>query len=68
MLSKFRKASWDEALDLVANKFKQIRDTHGGDSMGVLVSARMTNEENYVAQKFTRAVLKTNNIDHCARL
>ncbi len=64
----FRKASWDEALDLVAGKFKQIRDTHGGDSMGVLVSARMTNEENYVAQKFTRAVLKTNNIDHCARL
>ncbi len=65
---KFRKASWDEALDLVANRFKQIRDTHGGDSMGTLVSARMTNEENYVAQKFTRAVLKTNNIDHCARL
>ena len=41
---------------------------HGGDSIGVLISARITNEENYVAQKFTRAVLKTNNIDHCARL
>jgi predicted molibdopterin-dependent oxidoreductase YjgC len=65
---QFRKATWDEALDLVANRFKQIRDAHGGDSMGTLVSARMTNEENYVAQKFTRAVLKTNNIDHCARL
>ena len=65
---QFRKASWDEALDLVADKFKQIRDTHGGDRMGVLVSARMTNEENYVAQKFARTVLKTNNVDHCARL
>ncbi len=65
---KHRPASWDEALDLVADKFKQIRDTHGGDAIGVLTSARITNEENYVAQKFTRAVLKTNNVDHCARL
>ena len=64
----FRKASWEEAIDLVAGKFKEIRDTHGGDSMGVLTSARITNEENYIAHKFTRAVLKTNNIDHCARL
>jgi predicted molibdopterin-dependent oxidoreductase YjgC len=65
---KHRPASWDEALDLVAGKFKQIRDTHGGDAIGVLTSARITNEENYIAQKFTRAVLKTNNVDHCARL
>lgn len=65
---KFRAASWDEALDLVADKFKTIRDTHGGDAMGVLTSARVSNEENYIANKFTRAVLKTNNIDHCARL
>ena len=65
---EFRKATWDEALDLVASKFKTIRDTHGSDSMGVLTSARITNEENYIAHKFTRAVLKTNNIDHCARL
>ncbi len=64
----FRKASWDEALDLVADRLKTIRDTHGGDSIGVLTSARITNEENYIAHKFTRAVLKTNNIDHCARL
>ena len=64
----FRKASWDEAIGLVANKLKTIRDTHGGDSIGVLTSARVTNEENYIAHKFTRAVLKTNNIDHCARL
>ena len=64
----FRKASWDEALDLVAGRLKTIRDTHGSDSIGVFTSARVTNEENYIAHKFTRAVLKTNNIDHCARL
>jgi predicted molibdopterin-dependent oxidoreductase YjgC len=65
---EFRAASWDEALDLVAAKFKGVRDSHGGDALGVLTSARVTNEENYIANKFTRAVLKTNNIDHCARL
>lgn len=65
---KLVKASWDEALDLVASRFTQIKETYGSDSLGVLTSARVTNEENYIAQKFTRAVLKTNNIDHCARL
>ncbi len=65
---KFRDASWDEALDLVADKLGTIKATHGSDSIGVLTSARITNEENYIAHKFTRAVLKTNNIDHCARL
>jgi predicted molibdopterin-dependent oxidoreductase YjgC len=64
----FRAASWDEALDLVANKLSRIKETHGSDSIGVLTSARVTNEENYIANKFARAVLKTNNIDHCARL
>ena len=66
--SHYRQASWDEALDLVADRLTQIRDAHGGDAIGVLTSARVTNEENYIAQKFTRAVLKTNNVDHCARL
>jgi predicted molibdopterin-dependent oxidoreductase YjgC len=64
----FREASWDEALDRVAGRFQKILEDHGGDAMGVLSSARMTNEENYIAQKFARAVLKTNNVDHCARL
>ena len=64
----FREASWDEAIDLVAQRFGQIKDKSGSDSIGVLASARITNEENYIAQKFTRAVLGTNNIDHCARL
>jgi predicted molibdopterin-dependent oxidoreductase YjgC len=63
-----REASWDEALDLVAERLTGIRDTHGGDTIGMLTSARITNEENYIAQKFTRAVIKTNNVDHCARL
>ena len=66
--SQFREASWEEALDLVAEKLGSTKKNHGSDSIGVLTSARITNEENYIAQKFTRAVLQTNNIDHCARL
>lgn len=65
---QFRDASWEEAIGLVADKLGTIKSEHGGDSIGVLTSARITNEENYIAHKFTRAVLKTNNIDHCARL
>jgi len=65
---EFRKATWDEALNLVAKKLGNIKEKNGGDSIGVLTSARVSNEENYIANKFTRAVLKTNNIDHCARL
>jgi len=64
----FREASWDEALDLVAKKLAQIKEKYGADSIGVLSSAKCTNEENYLLQKFTRAVIGTNNIDHCARL
>jgi len=64
----FRESSWDEALGLVARRLGEVRAAFGPDSIGVLTSARITNEENYIAQKFTRAVLKTNNIDHCARL
>jgi predicted molibdopterin-dependent oxidoreductase YjgC len=64
----FRESTWGEALDLVARRLGEIRDQQGPDQIGVLTSARITNEENYIAQKFTRAVLKTNNIDHCARL
>ena len=65
---KFREGSWDEALDLVAEKLTQIKKESGPDSIMVLSSARITNEENYLAQKFTRAAIGTNNIDHCARL
>ena len=65
---RLREASWDEALKLVARRLSDIKTLYGPDSIGVLTSARTTNEENYIAQKFARAVLKTNNIDHCARL
>ena len=65
---RFIKAGWDEALQLTADRFCDIIDRHGPDAVGVLVSAKVTNEENYLAQKFARAVLGTNNVDHCARL
>ena len=65
---EFRAASWDEALDLIATKFTKIKNENGGDSLAVLSSAKCTNEENYVMQKFARVTLGTNNVDHCARL
>jgi predicted molibdopterin-dependent oxidoreductase YjgC len=65
---RFEEVSWDEALDLVAKRLSQIKETAGADSVMVLSSARITNEENYLAQKFTRVAIRTNNIDHCARL
>ncbi len=61
---KLEEAGWDEALNLVARKFKDTR----GDEFAVFTSAKCTNEENYIIQKFTRAVMKSNHIDHCARL
>lgn len=64
----FREAEWDEALGMIADRLGTIRDESGADMIGVLASARITNEENYLAQKFARAVLGTNNVDHCARL
>jgi len=65
---RLQKATWNEAIQFTAENLKKISDTHGPDSIGVLVSAKVTNEENYLAQKFTRAVIGTNNVDHCARL
>ena len=61
---EFTEATWDEALDLVAARLSQYK----GDEIAVISSAKCTNEENYVIQKLARAVLGTNNIDHCARL
>jgi predicted molibdopterin-dependent oxidoreductase YjgC len=63
-----RESSWEEALDLVALRISDIRSKHGADAIGGLSSARCTNEENYVFQKFMRAAVGTNNVDHCARL
>lgn len=64
----FREATWEEALTLVSEKLLKIKEQHGPDAIAVLSSARTTNEENYLAQKLTRAVIGTNSIDHCARL
>ena len=64
----FREATWDEALSLVAEKLGEIKAEHGPDAIGVLASAKCTNEENYLIQKLARAVIGTNNVDHCARL
>ena len=65
---KFEQASWEEAIELVAKKLGEIKAAHGPDSIGGLSSAKCTNEENYVFQKLIRAVIGTNNVDHCARL
>jgi predicted molibdopterin-dependent oxidoreductase YjgC len=60
----FEKATWDEALDLITSRL----GSYHADELAVISSAKSTNEDNYVIQKFGRAVLGTNNIDHCARL
>ena len=65
---QLEEAEWDEALDLVAARLKAIKDESGPAAFGAFTSAKCTNEENYVLQKFTRAVMGTNSIDHCARL
>ncbi len=65
---KFEKVSWDEAYDFIVDKFQSIRAEHGPDAIGGISSSRCTNEENYLMQKFIRAVVGTNNIDGCARV
>lgn len=64
----WRIVSWEEAINFTASRLQEIVSIHGADSVGVLGSARATNEENYVAQKFARVVLGTNNVDCCARV
>ena len=66
--NEFYEASWDEAYDLIVSKLSEVKERFSADSIGVLSSARVTNEENYLIQKFARAIIGTNNIDHCARL
>ena len=64
---KFREASWDEALDLVARKFAEIKAKNGPDSLAFVSSSKCTNEESYLMQKLARAVIGTNNMDNCSR-
>lgn len=60
-------ASWDEALNLIADKFSKIKENHGPDAFGCFSSSRSTNELNYLAGKFMRTVIGTNSIDSCNR-
>lgn len=64
----FKEASWEEALDFVAQKLTELKAKYGSDALGLLTSSRGTNEENYMAQKFFRTVIGTNNVDNCARV
>lgn len=63
-----KETSWEEALTKIYENFSKIKDTHGADSICGFSSAKTTNEENYLFQKFMRSVIGTNNVDHCARL
>jgi predicted molibdopterin-dependent oxidoreductase YjgC len=65
---KLVEASWEEALGLVAERLKAVKEKHGADAIGFFTSAKVTNEENYALARFARAAIGTNNIDHCARL
>jgi predicted molibdopterin-dependent oxidoreductase YjgC len=65
---KFVEASWNEAIGLITERMNAIKEKNGPDAVGILSSARCTNEENYLLNKLARAVIGTNNIDHCARL
>jgi len=62
-----RPASWDEAIDRAAQGFMAQRDKHGPDTFGMLSCSKATNEVNFLAQKFARVAIGTNNIDSCNR-
>ena len=65
--NRLQPCSWDQALASISTAIQDILTDYGPQALGVISSARATNEDNYAAQKFARAVLGTNNIDHCAR-
>jgi formate dehydrogenase major subunit len=64
---KFREATWDEALALVARRFTEIKTQHGPDALAFISSSKCTNEESYLMQKLARTVIGTNNMDNCSR-
>ncbi len=65
---QLEETDWDDALETVASRLRETVERHGADAVGGLSSAKCTNEENYLFQKFMRGVIGTNNVDHCARL
>jgi formate dehydrogenase alpha subunit len=66
--NSFREAGWDEALTLVASKFRELVDTYGPEKVGGFSSSRCTNEENYLMAKWVRTAVGSNNVDNCARV
>ncbi|HYK71959.1 MAG TPA: formate dehydrogenase subunit alpha [Pseudoneobacillus sp.] len=64
---EFVEATWDEALGLIASKLSEIKEKHGPDSIGYIASSKCSNEENFLFQKFARAIMGTNNVDNCSR-
>jgi len=68
VMPAFREASWEEVLELVGRRFREIRDQHGSSSLAGFGSAKCSNEEAYLFQKLIRAGFGTNNVDHCTRL
>jgi predicted molibdopterin-dependent oxidoreductase YjgC len=65
---EFREADWAEVIELIGSRLTALKKEFGADSIAGLASAKVTNEENFVFQKFMRSVIRTNNVDHCARL
>lgn len=63
----FVESSWDEALDLIASKLGEVKNTYGPHSIGYIASSKCSNEENYIFQKFARSVMQSNNVDNCSR-
>jgi len=63
----FREITWDEALDVIEQKFKSVKNEHGPDALAFIASSKCTNEESFLMQKLARAVIGTNNVDNCAR-
>jgi formate dehydrogenase major subunit len=64
---RFREADWEEALNLVASRFSELKEKHGADALAFISSSKSTNEESYLMQKLARAVIGTNNMDNCSR-
>jgi formate dehydrogenase major subunit len=63
----FVEITWDQALDIIEKKFKQVKQDHGPDALGFIASSKCTNEESFLMQKLARAIIGTNNVDNCAR-
>jgi len=64
---RLRPATWDEALERAAEGFRRVRESRGGEGIGLFSCSKATNEVNYLAQKFARVALGSNNIDSCNR-